>query len=191
VVKHPFRRGHLRDLVLLAGEIRDDVVDVGEIERALAADRYARELIDMLRQVQAMHDHARPSDAHATRRFVAWKYGSMLAPNRAFREWIPGWMAFSVRVLERPRIRRREYRRLLSHGFGAVPADSPLRRTAVGRRLGGVSRLALPLARFAYRLGLIALVVLGAWYIRRTVEALLEAVPSGGRNLQRELGPSG
>lgn len=187
VVKHPFRRGHLRDLALFADEVRrDEPVDFREVERSLASDAYAPELIDMLRQVEAMCARDRPLDSRATRRFVAWKYASVLGANWAFREWIPGWSSVGYVTLERPGIRRVEYRHLLSYAFRAVPADSPFRRSAVGRRLSLASRGALWAVRVCYRVGLTLLLALSGWYLRRSVAAMIDSGPGAKSGLRRD-----
>jgi len=174
VLKHPFRRGHLRDLVMLSDDAAlDEHLDFAEVEQALLSEPYAPELTEMLAQVQALHAHRRPTDSLATRRFVAWKYGSLLGANWAFREWAPGWRSVSFRALERPAVRHVEYRKQLSYGLRAVPADSPLRRRTTGRRLGGFSELGLRIARSTYRFVLVLLLVAVGWYLRRCVAALV------------------
>jgi hypothetical protein len=175
VVKHPFPRGHPRDLLLFADEVAHaDVLDFRELERSLASDRYAPELADMLGQVEAMCERRLPLDPPATRRFVAWKYGTVLRATPAFREWIPGWTSISFVTLECPVIRRVEYRALFAYAVRAVPADSPLRALWVGAGKGYVSDAGMKVARSAYRLVLTLVLCLGARYLQRSVAAMMD-----------------
>jgi hypothetical protein len=161
--------------VLLAREItRNDDVDFRTVERSFADDRYAPELTEMLRQVEAIRIGSIPLESPSTRRFVAWKYGTLLGATWALREWFPGWTTVSYLALERPPIRRDGYRRLLASALREVPVDSPLRRTIAGRRLSRLSRGGLWVGRVAYRLTLTLLLGLVAWYVRYSIGTMID-----------------
>jgi hypothetical protein len=184
VVKHPLRRGHLRDLLLLADECAgDESVDFRRLERSLASDVYGPELTDMLRQVEALVAGVAPADPPSTRRFVAWKYGMLASTSWPFRERLPGWTSVGFLALERRSLRWTEYRRLLVYAVGPVPLDSPLRRAGAGRHLAERSRAALWAARAAYRLTLSGVLFVTGWYLRWLTMLMLDATPEGPARL--------
>ncbi|HEX7978454.1 MAG TPA: hypothetical protein VF461_07625 [Gemmatimonadaceae bacterium] len=179
VVVHPHRRGHLRDLFLLADLLKElDDSESSRLERDLSGAEERIELLAMLAQARALSRGEPLADAEALRPFVCFKYAAAAGTSALLGTGSAGWDAVSHLPLERRPIRRAAYRRLLRAASEPVPADAELERVPlIGSRLsraGGLSRLARYVYRTALTLGLIAV----GGLIRRRVAAL-NFVPKG------------
>jgi hypothetical protein len=174
VIQHPHRRGHLRDLALLA----DALLECGETERATLPSRLEglrfepemREMLD-LAEAFARGDHAMDSDP--MRRAVARKYLLVLGEERRRSARIPAWWQLSSIGFERPSIRGSLYADLLRSAFTAIPPDSRFRARGIARLAPRVMRAAGWTARAAYRASLTALVAASAPAVRRGINAVL------------------
>lgn len=178
VVDHPFRRGHLRDVLLIAQFVRElrDGERLSLAER-LASDPYSRELEEMYVQASASAD-GRPlaRDSRPTSRFVAAKYASVLQAGRGRTSRFPAWMPLTLIALERSPIRRTRYLEEVRQALALSPS-SPLMRTATHH---GVLPARLTwLLRVAYRMSLVALVAVWGPVVRRRLASL---DPVGGRD---------
>jgi len=179
VAVHPHRRGHLRDLFLLAELLREQDADqLDHLERDLRADAESVELLAMLAQARALSRGEPLADSDALRPFVAYKYAVAMGTSRLLGTSSPGWNTWSHLPLERPSVRRAAYRRLLRGGTEPILRDwSPLGHPVLGARLTralGVPRL----VRVARRVGLVIALVAVGGMIRRHVAALTSA-PKG------------
>jgi len=182
VIKHPHRRGHLRDLLLLQDTLGEDAVKVEDVAREIASDRYAPELHDMLRQADALARGEEPNDTDATARFVAWKYATQINRRGLLGALIPGWTGVSYIPLERPEVRRPALAAQLRYAFGAVPPDSPFRATARDSGRGGLSSVAAAsgsavrrVLRTLYRTSLIVLLATLGSRIRHRIDEMITA----------------
>jgi hypothetical protein len=178
VVKHPHRRGHLRDHVMLAQALAECDGQSDRIERAFDGDPMAPELIAMCAQARAVAASQRIVDDPHTLRFVAWKYAAFAQPAGLLGR-LPGWSGLNYLPLEREPIRRAEAARQLRYAVGPVPSTSPF--AALGQRSvdarqepvqpASVRRLSRTL-RVLYRLALLALLALTSRSIRRRISAM-------------------
>lgn len=178
VIKHPPRRGHLRDLVLLADSLAEANGEHEVIEGALVGQPMAPELRAMYAQVCALARGERVLDDDATTAFVSWKYAMFVHTRGLFGPFVPGWSGLSYLPLERHDIRRSALVWQLAYALGPVPASSPFASLS-GKgpgdrvpRLGGVRAVGARAARAVYRLGLLTTLVLTSSYIRRRVRAM-------------------
>jgi hypothetical protein len=179
VVAHPHRRGHLRDLFLLAELLKElNESEFSQLEHDLSDADERIELRAMLAQARALARGEPLPDHDALRPFVCFKYAAAAGTSALLGTGSAGWDAVSHLPLERRPIRRTAYRRLLHSASEPVPADAELKRVPlIGSRLshsGGLSRLARSVYRTALILGLIAV----GGLIRRQVAAL-NFVPKG------------
>ena len=173
VVVHPHRRGHLRDLFLLTELLRElDDREMNALERELRGDIQSIELLAMLAQARALSRGEPLADPPALRPFVAFKYAVEERTSRLLGIGSPGWNTWSHVVLERPVVRRVEYRRLLREGSEPIRRDwSPLGHPVLASRVG--RSLGLPrLVRVARRVGLVLALVAAGGAIRRHVATL-------------------
>jgi hypothetical protein len=162
VIKHPHRRGHLRDLVLLGDALREcDPADRPGIAQRLAGSEYEPELRAMLALVEAMERGAAPVDAPSIRSAVARKYLLVQGDDGPMATRIPGWWALSYFPLERPSVRRARYRELARSAFTPIPAGSPFAAKHRVARAGAV------VVRSAYRCALVLVTVGLGGRIRR------------------------
>jgi hypothetical protein len=183
VIKHPHRRGHLRDLLLLQDTLVETVATVDEIDREIGTDRYAHELHDMLSQAHALASGKELRDTDATARFVAWKYAAYTNRRGVLGPLVPGWTGISYLPLERPAVRRFALEAQLRYAFAAVPLDSPFRAAArrdparggAARLAGAVGSAAARVVRTAYRTSLIALLTALGSHIRHRIEEMITA----------------
>jgi hypothetical protein len=178
VVKHPHRRGHLRDLVMLAQALGECDGEFGPIERAFDDDPMAPELRAMCAQARAVAEGRRIGDDPHTLRFVAWKYAAFAQPAGLLGR-LPGWSGLNYLPLEREPIRRAEAARQLRYAVGPVPSTSPFAALGQHAADGTEEFLRAPGARLLsrtlralYRLTLLALLVLTSGYIRRRITAM-------------------
>jgi len=176
VIKHPYRRGHIRDLVLLSAALTSLApAELSEVRKRVAAHDYALELLDMLEQASAFADRGRHiEDTPRTLAFVTWKYAAGAGTSRIVSASLPGWENLSYLPLERPRIRRAAYRHQLRYAVQRVPLDSPIREmSGLGARVAhslGLARL----ARSIYRLTVVGVLIVAAPLLRRHVRWLAE-----------------
>jgi hypothetical protein len=181
VVKHPHRRGHLRDLAMLSDALGECDEQLDRIEQGFDGDPMAPELIAMCAQARAMAERRPIVDDDRTRSFVAWKYATY-AESKGILGRLPGWSGLHHLPLEREPTRRSELARQLRYAVGPVPHTSPFaalgeraengtgkRRRTLGAR--GVARV----LRVSYRLTLLALLVLTSRHIRRRFTAMSRA----------------
>jgi hypothetical protein len=175
VIKHPYRRGHLRDLFLLDEAFREASEEERDaVDHAFARDPYAPELHEMMRQSLALSSNEYSTeDSTATRAFVAWKYATAEGTSRLFGMSVPGWAPLTLVSLERPPVRVALFREQLHVAFIPVPTDSPsgqLRwlRFPLFRKLG------LPrLVRSSYRLLMLGALLMTAGPVRRHIRGLI------------------
>jgi hypothetical protein len=179
VIHHPHRRGHLRDLALLA----DGLHECSESERAtlpsrLDGLRFGPEMREMLGLAEAFArgDHAMDSDS--MRRAVARKYLLVLGAEPWRSSRIPAWWQLSSIGFERSAIRSSLYADLLRSAFTAIPPDSRFRARGLARHAPRVVRAAGWSARAAYRTGLTVLVAASGPAVRRGIDAVLRPEPS-------------
>jgi hypothetical protein len=178
VVKHPHRRGHLRDLAVLAEALGERSGEIDPIERGLDPDPMAPELIAMCVQARAMAEGRRIVDDPDTRRFVAWKYAAFTQPAGILGH-LPGWSGLNYLPLERAPTRRSELARQLRYAVGPVPHTSPF--AELGQRSVDATNAQAPVVgarslsrvlRVLYRVTLLALLVLASRDIRRRIESM-------------------
>lgn len=174
VVAHPHRRGHLRDLFLLATVLRDLTPAEREtLDAGIADDRLAPELRDMLALAAALVGRTGSVPRSASERFVAWKYARLLKLDWTVDEVLPGWLSVGHIPLERGAIRTQAVRSHLRDALGPVPPGSgfrlawPRRVPAPLRGLGGW------LGRAGWRLGLLVLLGMFGWRVQRVVDDLI------------------
>jgi len=180
VVKHPPRRGHVRDIILLANALAESGESHRAIEVTLAAGPMAPELLSMYAQVCAFARGERVTDDVATTAFVTWKYAQFLRPRGVVGPFLPGWKALSYLPLERDAVHRSALAWQLRYALAPVPASSPFASLAGKTRedrgrlrlLRGARSAAARAARAVYRLGLLATLVLTSGYIRRRIRDL-------------------
>jgi hypothetical protein len=181
VIKHPHRRGHLRDLLLLQDTLRESAENVGEIEREIESDRYARELQDMLQQAHALAAGEGVRDSGATARFVAWKYATCVHEQGVLGPLVPGWSGLNYLPLERPAVRRFAFRTQLRYAFAPVPVDSPFRPSAgrrstrdpLARLAGAAEGMGARALRALYRTTLLVLLATVGWRIRHRIDEMI------------------
>ncbi len=110
VVQHTFRRGHLRDLIVLAdaiGTCRAD--ELAEVRARCRRNAHSDELIAMLDQSTAIATGAPISDPGPTRQIVARKYTLVAGREAWVSRAVPRWPARLAFVpLERASLRRSE-----------------------------------------------------------------------------------
>lgn len=178
VVKHPHRRGHLRDLAMLAEALGECGGEADGIERQLESDPMAPELVAMCAQARAMAAGVRIVDDPDTRRFVTWKYAAFAHPAGILGR-LPGWAGLNYLPLERTPTRRSEIARQLRYAVGPVPDTSPF--ASLGHRSADATGEVAPVVgvrsvsrvlRVAYRLTLLTALVLASRDIRRRIEAM-------------------
>ena len=179
VVVHPHRRGHLRDLFLLAELLRELEPDqLQQLERELQEDAERVELLAMLAQARALSRGEALADPDALRPFVAYKYAVDTGTSRLLATSSPGWNTWSHLPLERASVRRAAYGRLLRGSTEPILLDwSPLGHPVLGARLARV--VGLPrLVRVGRRVALVIALIAVGGMIRRHVAALT-STPKG------------
>jgi hypothetical protein len=177
VAHHPHRRGHIRDLVMIADELAAHERTLTDtVRRALAGDPYQPELDVMLDQARRLADGEVVVDPPSVRPFVTWKYELAQASQSAMGRVRRDSLNLAALALERPPVRRTL---LLGEIRGAVHRnrlDEAIRADRYGR---WVPRAAVHAARFAYRALLAVAIVAAGPYLRRRVTRLgREAVES-------------
>ena len=180
VIKHPPRRGHLRDLVLLADALAEAQGEHEAIEAALNRGPMAPELMAMYTQARALARGERVMDDEATKAFVSWKYAQFVRARGVIGPFLPGWSGLSYLPLERREVWKGALDWQLRYALGPVPANSPfaaLAARAGGKdgpraRLNGVRLACARVARALYRLGMLATLVLTSRYIRRRIRQM-------------------
>jgi hypothetical protein len=179
VAKHPHRRGHLRDLVLIADALAESGRPLADLGAALAGDALCDELLAMAYQAHALLTHEVPVDDERTRRFVAWKYALHGRAKGVVGPLAPGWPGVGFLALERGAVRRRARRRLAREALAAPPASSAFAAIAgtsgiaADRSVPAVVRPLLARAlRCTYRLSLLLLSILAAPFVRRRIAAM-------------------
>lgn len=172
VVQHPHRRGHLRDLVVIAElAARCTAEEVARARARCQADRYAPELVAMLEQALALAAGTPIPEPEATRRIVARKYALALGREAWLSRAIPRWgprLAFVA--VDRRALRRHELGALLRdasrrHGGYALPA--------LARRAPRLAAVVAALAARAYRLAVAGVVIGAGPLVRRRVARVL------------------
>ena len=175
VIAHPYRRGHLRDLFLLASELnRVTAVAQSALQTDLAGDLYAAELRDMLDLALAVRT-PRSMSRPTSDRFVAWKYASLLKLDAVVAEVLPGWLSVAQIPLERSEVRRLAVRSQLKDALGPVPPASGFRLAWSRRAPAPLRDVGSWLARAGWRLALLALLPLFGARVRRVVDDLLDS----------------
>jgi hypothetical protein len=174
VVQHPHRRGHLRDLFMLAGVVRGlPSRDREALEASVTADPFAPELGEMLAAARYFGTSDGIELSSTTERFVAWKYATLLRVDWVVDEILPGWTALGHLPLERRAIRSQMLRAEVRRAFGPVPRESRFRPGWSGR-LPARAQIAIGwLARLAGRLTMVALLRLAGGRLRRVSEDLI------------------
>ena len=190
VVQHPHRRGHLRDLVVLADAVR--LCEQGELDAVRERCRgqaHSVELLAMLDQSSALAARSPVADPDATRRIVAQKY--LLSSGRE--AWIarvvPRWHGRLAYVpLERRALRRSELGALARDTMRAHPAyDLPM----LAARAPRTARLAAAMVAAGYRLMLATLVLGYGPAVRARVERLLRGGVASRRTPPVHAPPAG
>jgi len=158
VIKHPHRRGHLRDVLLIAQYVRE----LADEERRtlvehLGDDAYAPELGALYTQALDLAQGKAPRFGPETLRFVAAKYAMLIDGVHRQTQWFPAWRSVALVALERPPIRRSRYVTELIAAL-RLESASPLMRTA--RHRGLLPARAMWLLRLGYRAVLVAAVAL-------------------------------
>jgi hypothetical protein len=179
VVAHPHRRGHLRDLFLLAELLQElDESESSRLERNLSGTDQSIELLAMLAQARALARGEHLPDADVLRPFVCFKYAVAAGTSALLGTGSAAWDVMSHLPLERPSLRRAGYHRLLRTASAPVPTESALQRhPLVGSRVARA--LGLPrLVRSVHRTVLILSLISLGGLIRRRVAAL-DLTPEG------------
>jgi hypothetical protein len=179
VIQHPHRRGHLRDLVLLADAIAECAPEVRErIDVSSGDPRYDLELREMLDQVRALGRGERPTDSPSIRRAVARKYLMVLGDDRRLSARVPGWWQLSHAALERGPLRRARYAEIARAGLGPIPPGSTFGPSDLSARAPKLVVNAVARALRAGYWGVVAalMIVVGP-RLRRRIDAVLE--PAG------------
>jgi hypothetical protein len=91
-----------------------------------------------------------------------------------FRDWISGWSSISFVTLERPAIRQVQYHAVVAYALREVLTDSPFALVGGREASGRLSEATTRVSRSAYRLALTLVLWLGAWYFRRSVNAIAD-----------------
>lgn len=170
VVHHPFRRGHLRDLVVLAEALdRCTPADRAQVADLCAADPAGPELADTLRLAQAIRDGAPVIDPPAVRRAAAHKYLFVLGTwDRAARV-APRWSGLLCAALERPAMRYAPFWDALRCRAQRDPRWQVATLVRVAPRLASLVTTA---ARLPYRGALVAVALLAGPFARHRISRL-------------------
>lgn len=177
VIQHPHRRGHLRDLVLLADAMSECAPAVREhIDLSSGDPRYAPELRDMLEQVRALERGERPADAPSIRHAVARKYLVMLGDDRRLCARVPHWWELSHAALERAPLRRARYREMVRAGLTPIPAGSTFAAKTLAARAPRLVGVVARVLRAGYWASVAALSIGAGPLLRRRVSAALRRV---------------
>ena len=164
-ITHPYRRGHLRDFVLLVGEvIRLDQGELQEVRSAIERDVQALELREVLEQICAFRDGVPPIASAQTLSLVVWKYLSVLQPRSSAGHFSREWSALSFMAIERGPARRARYRTLLRDAIHPPPEDT---RVRAARYPGWIPRWTIGAGRFVFRLALVGSLAATGWLVRR------------------------
>ena len=171
VLHHPFRRGHLRDLVVIADALgRCAPGEVDAVARACDADPAAPALADTLALARALHAGAPTADPRAVRRAAAHKYLVALGTWRRAVRLAPRWPALLCAALDRPAARYAPLWDTLASRTQEDPRWHlpPLARHAprLAARIGATARL-------PYRATLVACALAAGPFARRRVERLV------------------
>ena len=171
VIHHPHRRGHLRDLVLLADSIAECAPELRDrLDISSGDPRYLPELREMLEQAHALMRGERPADPPSIRRAVTRKYLVVLGDDRRLSARVPGWWTLSHAALERAPLRRARYREIARAGLAPVPAGSTFVVRSLAERaprlVGAVTRV----LRAGYWASIAALTIVAGPSLRRRVE---------------------
>ena len=174
VIQHPHRRGHLRDLVLLADAMGECAPAVREQLDVSSGDpRYAPELRDMLGQVRALERGERPVDPPSIRRAVARKYLGLLGDDRRLSARVPGWFELSHTALERGPLRRARYREMARAGLAPIPPGSTFAAKSLAARAPRLVGAAARVLRACYWVSVTGLMVATGPSLRRRVDSAL------------------
>ncbi|MDB4915164.1 MAG: hypothetical protein JWM95_2808 [Gemmatimonadetes bacterium] len=180
VVEHRHRRGHLRDLMLLAAELGDggDAL-LAEVRAMIGDTGYAPELREMLDQAQAIHAGAPVRDSAHLRTFVVNKYEYAMERTSMF-VTLPGW---TIVALERPALRGAAYLELMRPGFAPLPHDSVFRQPWMERSVPAAGRVLARFLRMGAYVATVAVIAFTGWYIRWRAQRL--AWKDGGAERRR------
>jgi len=177
VIHHPHRRGHLRDLVLIADAIAECTPEIRErLDPSRGDPRYAIELRDMLDQVLAIGRGERPTDSPSIRLAVARKYLVVLGDDRRLSARVPGWWDLSHVALERGSLRRTRYAQMARAGLGPIPPGSTFRAGALAARAPRLANAAMRVIRAGYWVAVTALSIALGPRLRRRVNAAIEPI---------------
>jgi hypothetical protein len=173
VVQHPFRRGHLRDRILLAGMLSvANTEDLQAMRDSIGAHPFGWELRTEFEQALAFARGTVTADRARTEDFVAWKYAQVLRVGWPFGTRPPGWDTVSYIPLERPPVRRSAYLEQLRYAVAPVPAQSAFRFDRLRARTPIIGRFAGRVLRSGYRLALLALLASAGVVVRRVIRSL-------------------
>jgi hypothetical protein len=179
VVQHPFRRGHLRDVILLADELSADPdIAIGAVARAIAGDVYEVELREMLGQVEGFRRKCIGPDPIGLLTFVAWKYYLVLRSEAPIGRVSRDRLHLAHLALERPAIRRARLLDELGLGHRQDALDARIRSERFRSIIPAPAILG---ARWLYRAFLAASVIATGPARRRQVGRLTEAPSASTR----------
>ena len=182
VIEHPHRRGHLRDLVLLADAMAEcSAEERWMLSSLLDGARFEVEMREMLALSEAFAAGERALDGESVRRAVARKYLLALGDDGRLAARIPGWWKISSIGLERPILRRALYGDLLRTAFTRIPPGSTFEAKGLARRTPGVARAAGWIARATYRTALTVFVIASGRFVRRGIQAVLRTESAASR----------
>jgi hypothetical protein len=171
VIKHPYRRDHLRDIILLSEELRElKPEEVQALFVECDTHRYGPELREMLEQVAAFRDGDRLKVSTRSLPFLTWKYAAALGEHVRFDRFLPGWSAISFFALEQPGIRRIAYRTLLNEAVHSRPEDTRIRAARFRYR---APSWAVRTMRICYRVFLTLVLSATGWVMRSRIERVL------------------
>ena len=171
VLHHPIRRGHLRDLVVLAEAIgRCTPAEVDAVTAVCAADPDGSALAETLVLARAIQAGAPTADTPATRRSAAHKYLFALGAWRRVSRVAPRWPTLLFAALDRPAARRASWWAALVSGNdpGSPWACGPL-----GRAAPHITAALIVPARLAYRATLVVAAMAAGPHARRRIARLV------------------
>ena len=171
VLHHPSRRGHLRDLVVIAealGRCTED--EVAAVARTCASDAHGPELSDTLALALALHTGAAIVDPPAVRRSAAHKYLFALGTWTRTVRVAPRWPTLLCAALDRPAARRAPLWNALVSGSDQ---SSPWSCGSIGRGAPRLTAAVVAPLRVIYRAGLVLCAVAAGPFARRRVARLL------------------
>ena len=174
IVQHPYRQGHLRDIVSLAAEVaRCDASALAEVRAWVASEPRAAELASALDQACALAEGGPVHDPLATRRIVARKYEIVAGRDRLLAAVWQRTVRLAYAPVMSPAVRRAVLRDTLRDDA----VDHPMYRRLVRpiARFPRVAALGARLAARSFRLALVLAVVAAGPALRRRVDRTLGA----------------